>query len=63
MNNNIVTPRLIRSQSRMIGNRLKEEMRSNLMYLVKPRPRCIPKFVWVWMLKRFLNLPKKNERK
>ncbi len=53
----IFTPRHIRQANRKLGNQIKEEMRSNLMYLIKPRPKFIPRTVWVWLLRRFLNLP------
>ena len=56
----IFTPRFMRNENRKMGQKIKNEMRTNLMYLIKPRPRWIPKKIWVWILKRFLNLPKKN---
>lgn len=61
----IINPRFMRNENRKFGQKIKNEMRTNLMYLIKPRPRWIPKKIWVWMLRRFLNLPKKNndERK
>lgn len=54
------TPRLLRNENRKFGQKIKKEMRTNLMYLIKPRPRWIPKKIWIWTLKRFLNLPNKN---
>ena len=56
----IFTPRFIRNENRKMGQKIKNEMRENLMFLIKPRPRWIPKKIWIWMLKRFLNLPTKN---
>ena len=56
----ILTPRFLRNENRKMGNKIKSEMRENLMYLIKPRPRWYPKKIWIWTLKRFLNLPKKN---
>ncbi len=56
----IFTPRQMRNETRKMGQKVKNEMRSNLMYLIKPRPRWIPMKIWVWMLKRFLSLPEKN---
>lgn len=58
--NKIFTPRQMRNETRKMGQKIKNEMRTNLIYLIKPRPRWIPKKIWVWILKRFLNLPKKN---
>ena len=57
----ILTPRFMRNENRKMGRKIKTEMRENLMYLIKPRPRWIPKKIWVWMLRRFLNLPKKKK--
>lgn len=60
----VFTPRQLRNINRDLGQKIKNEMRSNLMYLVKPRPRWIPKRIWVFFLKLFLNLPnKKNEKR
>ena len=50
----------MRNENRKMAQKVKNEMRTNLMYLIKPRPRWIPKKIWIWVLKRFLNLPKKN---
>ncbi len=56
----ILTPRFLRNENRKMGMKIKNEMRENLMYLVKPRPRWIPKKIWIWLLNKFLNIPKKN---
>lgn len=54
----IFTPRFIRNENRKMGQKIKHEMKTNLSYLIKPRPRYIPIKIWTWILKRFLNLPK-----
>lgn len=54
----IFTHRFVRNENRKMGMKIKNEMRENLMFLIKPRPRWIPKKIWIWILKRFLNLPK-----
>ena len=56
----VFTPRLLRNENRKMAQKIKNEMRENLTYLIKPRPRWIPKKIWIWMLKRFLNLPNKK---
>ncbi len=55
----IFNPRFMRNENRKMGQKIKNEMRTNLTYLIKPRPRYIPKKIWVWILKRILNLPNK----
>lgn len=58
------THRKLRNVNRNLGKKIKQEMRTNLMYLIKPRPRWIPKKIWIFLLKLFLNLPsKKDDRK
>ncbi len=54
----IFNQRFIRNENRKMGQKIKNEMRENLTYLIKPRPRWYPKKIWIWTLRRFLNLPK-----
>lgn len=54
----IFTPRFVRNENRKMGMKIKNEMRENLMFLIKPHPRWYPQKIWIWTLKRFLNLPK-----
>lgn len=56
----VFTPRLIRNENRKMALKIKNEMRENLIYLIKTRPRWYPKKLWIWTLKRFLNLPNKK---
>jgi len=57
----LFVPRRLRKEfSRKTAKVIRDEMKTNLMHLVKPRPQWIPKIVWVFLLKLFLNLPKKN---
>ena len=55
----LFNPRFMRNENRKMGQKIKNEMRTNLTYLIKPRPRYIPKKIWIWILKRILNLPNK----
>jgi len=33
-----------------------KQMRKDMMYLLKPCPKHLPKFIWMWLLKKLLNL-------
>lgn len=54
----IFTQRFVRNENRKLGQKIRNEMRENLTYLIKPRPKWYPKKLWIWTLRRFLNLPK-----
>jgi len=56
--NSIFSPRQLRRVNRNVALKVKNELKTNLMYLVKPRPRWVPKMIWVFLLKLFLNIPK-----
>ncbi len=56
--NSIFSPRQLRRVNRNVALKVKNELKTNLMYLVKPRPRWIPKKIWVFLLNLFLNIPK-----
>lgn len=37
-----------------------KQMKKDLMYLLKPRPKWLPYSIWMWALKKLLNLSPEN---
>ena len=54
-------------QLRRLERRTKQEvmakMRKDLMYLLKPKPKWLPKWLWIKILRRLLNLNINNTQK
>lgn len=48
--------RQLRKETRAVRHGIIKQMRKDLIYLLKPCPKYCPKFVWMWLLKKLLNL-------
>lgn len=48
--------RTIRRQARGTRRKILKKMRRDLIYMLKPRPRFLPNFIWLRRLKRLLIL-------
>lgn len=59
----MLSPRQLRRLDRKIKAEIMGKMKEDLMYLIKPRKKYIPRFVWRWLLKNILNLNLNNLKK
>ena len=52
----MIRPRQLRKLRRNVKRRMLKEMREDLYYLLKPRPRFFPRWLWIKFLRYFLDL-------
>ena len=50
----------LRTQSRVVRRGLIKQMRKDLIYLLKPKPKFWPNFFWMWSLRKLLHLKPDN---
>lgn len=55
-----ISNRQLRRIKRHSANKIKNKMRTDLFYLLKPKPKFLPRFVWIKILKRLLDLDFEN---
>ena len=48
--------RQLKRQARSTRLKIVKEMRKDLLYILKPKPKFWPKRIWMWLLKKLLNL-------
>lgn len=48
--------RKLRREGMLTRRKIKKEMRKDLLYILKPKPKYWPKRMWMWLLKKLLNL-------
>ena len=51
-----ISNRQLRRIKRHSAKRIKKQMRTDLFYLIKPKPKFLPRFLWIKILKKFLDL-------
>ena len=52
----MITARQLRRLERRTKDDVLNQMRKDLKYLIKPRPRFLPNFMWIAILRKLLNL-------
>lgn len=52
----MISARQLRKMDRKIKQEVMQKMRKDLFYLLKPQPKFLPKWLWIKILRRLLNL-------
>jgi len=50
------SPRQLRRMRRGAIREIRGKMREDLKYLVKPKPKYWPKFIWIYFLKKLIDI-------
>ena len=48
--------RQLKKHSRAVQHGIIKQMRKDILYLLKPKPKFLPKFIWMCLLRKILNL-------